>query len=237
MEKTGEFFTKEQGEKNGSSADLVAERLREIISEGKLTPGDKLPPERDLAKMLGVSRPTLRAGIRSLTTVGILRSRQGAGTYVAPAGDLPVLDPVPLRILASFYNIDMSEFSETYRLIRQYIAGLAAERATSEQMTVLAEEVAGMYAGVNDPELFDEHECTFHRMLLSAAGNRVLAALAGMLRFSAAETHDSDETRDLFQACEQNRAIYQAMRQRNISGAYDAMGDYLTSGHITPTAW
>src|SRR5688572_28979331 len=86
------IFRNLNSEKNGTTAEEVVSRLREMIQNGELSPGDRLPPERDLAKLLGVSRPTLRAGIRSLTTVGILQSKQGAGTFVAEAQESPTLD-------------------------------------------------------------------------------------------------------------------------------------------------
>ena len=78
--KTPAVFKNLASNRNGSTAEEVAARLREMIHSGELSAGDKLPPERDLAKILGVSRPTLRAGIRSLSAVGILFSKQGAGT-------------------------------------------------------------------------------------------------------------------------------------------------------------
>ena len=83
------IFSNLNSEKNGTTAEEVVTRLREMIQNGELAAGDRLPPERDLAKLLGVSRPTLRAGIRSLTTVGILQSKQGAGTFDADAEESP----------------------------------------------------------------------------------------------------------------------------------------------------
>src|SRR6478672_5837544 len=94
-------FSNLNSEKNGTTAEEVVERLRRMIQSGELSPGDRLPPERDLAKLLGVSRPTLRAGIRSLSTVGILQSRQGAGTFVVEKGESPTLDSSPLRMMAA----------------------------------------------------------------------------------------------------------------------------------------
>ncbi|HEV8593379.1 MAG TPA: GntR family transcriptional regulator, partial [Pyrinomonadaceae bacterium] len=87
-----ELFKSLDSQQNSMTAEGVVIQLRDMIHRGELLSGDRLPPERDLAKMLGVSRPTLRAGIRSLTTVGILQSRQGAGTFVAERDESPTLD-------------------------------------------------------------------------------------------------------------------------------------------------
>src|SRR5919199_4451251 len=65
-----------------SLAHDAAEHLKELIRSGTLQPGDKLPPERDLATRLGVSRPTLREAVRGLVIMGLLETRHGAGTFV-----------------------------------------------------------------------------------------------------------------------------------------------------------
>src|SRR5437764_14556068 len=86
-------------ERRGTTSDEVISRLREMIHRGELRSGDRLPPERDFAKMLGVSRPTLRAGIRSLSAMGVLKSRQGAGTFVVKTDEQPTLDISPLHLM------------------------------------------------------------------------------------------------------------------------------------------
>ena len=106
------IFSNLNSEKNGTTAEEVVTRLREMIQNGELSHGDRLPPERDLAKLLGVSRPTLRAGIRSLTTVGILQSKQGAGTFVAEAQESPTLDTSALRLLSALHGFTSDEMFE-----------------------------------------------------------------------------------------------------------------------------
>src|SRR5438876_10799545 len=114
-------------DKGGSSSEEVVLHLREMIHRGELQRGDRLPPERDLAKLLGVSRPTLRAGIRSLATVGILQSKQGAGTFVAMADESPTLDSSPLRMLSALHGFTSDEMVEARLALEMSIAGLAAE--------------------------------------------------------------------------------------------------------------
>src|SRR6185436_10186909 len=167
--------------KNGSSAEEVAARLRDMIHSGELGAGDRLPPERDLAKMLGVSRPTLRAGIRSLATVGILVSRQGAGTFVAEADESPTLDSSPLRMLSALHGFTSDEMFEARLALEMSIASLAAQRATSEQMTLMAEEITGMYASLTDPEQYLVHDMRFHQTIAAASNNRILTSLMNMV--------------------------------------------------------
>ena len=103
------LFKTIDSERHGTTSEEVVQQLREMIHRGELRPGDRLPPERDLAKLLGVSRPTLRAGIRTLAAVGVLQSRQGAGTFVVEADASPALDANPLRLMESLNGFSNEE--------------------------------------------------------------------------------------------------------------------------------
>jgi GntR family transcriptional regulator, transcriptional repressor for pyruvate dehydrogenase complex len=200
-----------------------------MIQRGEISAGDRLPPERDLAKLLGVSRPTLRAGIRSLSTVGILQSRQGAGTFVAEADESPTLDSSPLRLLSALHGFTSDEMFEARLALEMSIAGLAAERATSEQMTLLAEEIAGMYASLEDPEQYLVHDMQFHQTVAAASGNRILTSLMNMVATILFDYRSKTVKRatDLKESAEQHHNIYRAMREHNPEAARQAMRDHL----------
>src|SRR5215218_4328224 len=212
-------------EKNGSTAEEVAARLRDMIHSGELAAGDRLPPERDLAKLLGVSRPTLRAGIRSLSTVGILQSRQGAGTFVAEAEESPTLDSSQLRLLSALHGFTSDEMFEARLALEMSIAGLAAERATSEQMTLLAEEIAGMYASLEEPEQYLVHDMQFHQTVAAASGNRILTSLMNMVATILFDYRSKTVKRatDLKESAEQHHNIYRAIREHNPEATRQAM--------------
>ncbi len=223
------IFTSLNSEKNGTTVGEVVERLRKMIHSGELSPGDRLPPERDLAKLLGVSRPTLRAGIRSLSTVGILQSKQGAGTFVVEKDDSPTLDSSSLRMLSALHGFTSDEMFEARLALEMSIAGLAAERASSEQMTLMAEEITGMYASLNEPEQYLLHDMQFHQTIASASNNRILTSLMNMI---AAILYDSrsktvKRAKDLKQSAEQHHNIYRAMREHDPEAARRAMHDHL----------
>ena len=222
-------FTTIISEKNGTTAEEVVTRLREMIQSGELSAGDRLPPERDLAKLLGVSRPTLRAGIRSLATVGILQSRQGAGTFVAEAEESPTLDSSPLRLMAALHGFTSDEMFEARLALEMSIAGLAAKRVTSEQMTTLAEEIAGMYASLNEPEQYLVHDMRFHQIVAAASGNRILTSLMNMVATILFEYRSKTVKRatDLKESAEQHHNIYRALRDHDHEGAEQAMHDHL----------
>ncbi|CAN5818355.1 FadR/GntR family transcriptional regulator [soil metagenome] len=227
--KKKDIFTTIDSEKNGTTAEEVVTRLREMIQRGEIAAGDRLPPERDLAKLLGVSRPTLRAGIRSLTTVGILQSRQGAGTFVAKAEESPTLDGNSLRMMAALHGFTSDEMFEARLSLEMSIAALAAERVSSEQMTQMAEEVAGMYASLGEPEQYLVHDMRFHQVVAAASNNRILTSLMNMVAKILFETRSKTVHRalDLKDSAEQHREIYRAIRVRNSEEARQAMRHHL----------
>src|SRR5881394_1712060 len=123
---------------NDSAAAVVA-HVRQLIDSGSLGPGARLPPERDLARQVGVSRPTVRAGLRTLAALGVVRSRRGSGTYI-PDGP-PTLGVEALTFVAALHNFSGDDFYEARRVLEVAAAGMAAERATPEQLATLADEV------------------------------------------------------------------------------------------------
>ncbi len=227
--KKSAVFKNLDSERNGTTAEEVAARLREMIHSGELSAGDKLPPERDLAKILGVSRPTLRAGIRSLSAIGILQSKQGAGTFVAVAAESPTLDSSPLRMLSALHGFTSDEMFEARLALEMSIAGLAARRATSEQMTTLAEEIAGMYASLNEPEQYLVHDMRFHQIVAAASGNRILTSLMNMVATILFDSRSKTVKRakDLKESAEQHHNIYRALRDHDPDAAERAMHDHL----------
>ena len=121
------------------AAKLVVAYVRQLIESGEFKAGDKLPPERELARLVGVSRPSVRAGLQSLATVGVVESRRGAGTYVADGP--PLLDVNPLSLFSALHGIPQDELFEARRVIEIDLAGMAAERARGEELAVISEEV------------------------------------------------------------------------------------------------
>lgn len=144
----------------GVAADPTQE-LRRLVVGGSYEPGDRLPPERELAQRFGVSRPALREAIRSLVTSGLLEARRGSGTYVAPI-HLPDLFAVRLRL-------------------EPLAAELAASRCTRAQgrrLAVLRERLA---SALDDAPEFALRDRELHAELAAAAGSRLLNELLGRL--------------------------------------------------------
>src|SRR5262245_42533530 len=161
------------------ATEQVVARVYELIKREELKPGDRLPPERELAKDLGISRLSLRSGLSSLITMGVLKSRQGAGTFISDGP--PVLDSEPLRLLAALHGFSFEHMFETRSVLEVGAAGLAAERATGEQLATMSEQIADMFASLKDPQQFLVHDVAFHRAVAAASNNPTLATLVEMV--------------------------------------------------------
>ncbi len=214
-------------EKSGLMAEQVVIQVRDMIREGKLRPGDRLPPERELAKRLGISRASLRHGLRFLAAIGVLTSRHGSGTYIADGP--PALDSEPLRMLADLHRFTPNEMFEARKLLEVGLAGLAARNASNENLAVMSEEVAEMYATLNDPQEYLVHDIRFHRAIAAASGNQILAALMNMVSTAMYERRRATVERatDLKESAEFHRKIYRLIRAGKSEEARAAMNEHL----------
>ncbi len=207
--------------------DRVTEHVRHLIETGELQPGDRLPGERDLARTLGVSRPTVRSGLKALEAMGVVLSRPGAGTFIADGP--PDLGREPLGLLAALHGFTPDEMFEARRVLEVGVAGLAAEHAAAEHLTAMAEELTEMFAALEDPREFLLHDVRFHRALASGCGNRVLAALVEMVaaQFYEQRRRTVAGARDLRESAEMHRRIFRAVRSKDPGAARTAMTEHL----------
>jgi GntR family transcriptional repressor for pyruvate dehydrogenase complex len=209
------------------AAGQVVEHVRQLIEAGRLKPGNRLPPERDLAASIGVSRPSLRSGLRTLQAMGVVRSRQGAGTFIADGP--PRLGGGPLSFLAALHGFTRDEMFEARRVLEMGSAALSAERAGPEQLAAMAEEVTGMFAALDNPQEFLIHDIQFHRTVAAASHNPVLGTLIDTVSELMYERRrlTVERAHDLKESAEMHRRIYHAIKAKNPEQARRAMGEHL----------
>jgi GntR family transcriptional repressor for pyruvate dehydrogenase complex len=171
----------------------------------------------------------VRVGLHALAAMGVVRSRHGSGTYI-PDGP-PTLGSEPLSLLAALHGFTREEMYEARRLLEVGAAGLAAERATPDQLATLADEVSNLFAALDDPLRFLVHDIKFHREVAAASGNPIIAALVEMVSAlyydHRRETAQQASDRDLREAAELHRRIYQAIRAHDMEAARTAMNEHL----------
>ncbi len=210
-----------------AAAHLVVAHVRGLIERGTLRAGTRLPSERDLSRQLGVSRPSLRAGLRSLAAMGVVEIRRGAGSFIT-AGP-PALGSEALRFQAALHGITREQMFEARLVLEVAVAGLAAERATAERLMAISDEATGMFASMSDPQAFLLHDIGFHRAVAAASGNPILSAVVEMVAelFREQRRQTIDGASDLKDAADEHRRIYQAIRSRDPDRARRAMGGHL----------
>jgi GntR family transcriptional repressor for pyruvate dehydrogenase complex len=165
----------------GRVAERVASRILDVISREELRPGDRLPPERELAALLGASRPSLREALQTLKAQGRVDIRHGTGVFVA--------DPETTRSLrAAVFAEEMSlaELFDMREVLELPAAGWAAKNQDRERLDRVQrayDELNIASAGVEvDWELLGRLDAAFHMRIVEAAGNRFLTRTLGVLQ-------------------------------------------------------
>jgi GntR family transcriptional repressor for pyruvate dehydrogenase complex len=209
----------------------VVDHVRREIEAGRLGPGDRLPPERELAQQMGVSRPSLRSGLRTLAAMGIIHARRGAGTFIVEGP--PQLGKAPLQFMAALHGLTLDQMYEARRMLEVGAAGLAAARATGEQLVAMADEITGMYATLDDPQSFLRHDLGFHRAVAAGSGNPIVATIIGTLvEIIWEDGHVNMQGFSLRESADTHRRIYDAIRARSPERARREM-----TAHLERARW
>jgi GntR family transcriptional repressor for pyruvate dehydrogenase complex len=205
----------------------VVNHIRSLMENGTLKPGDKLPPERQLALTLKISRASLRTGIGYLAAMGVMKVRHGVGTFIE---DGPAeFNAASLGLMGALYGFQFWQMFEARLILEGSLAALAAKRGTEEDHAALAEQVAEMYAIADNPADFLLHDVQFHRTIAQASGNPILAALiktitAAMYEKRLKTVERASYLRDM---AEMHREIYRAIRAHDPEEARKRMEQHL----------
>ena len=161
-------------------ADQVTDELQEWFRSGELTPGMRLPPERELAARFGVSRTSLRDALQRLELLGYLDARQGDGTYVRVPGAEAVSQP--FRNLVSTLPQNAADLLEFRTLLEPEVAALAAAHLTPESRQELTRSLERQQALPDRSPRLIREDALFHDALARAAGNTVVLRVLETLR-------------------------------------------------------
>jgi GntR family transcriptional repressor for pyruvate dehydrogenase complex len=163
----------------GSLAERISQQIEEMIAAEQLRPGDRLPAERDLAGLLGVSRPSVREAVRSLAAQGRLSVHHGRGVFVE--------EPSRQRLRRELFRqtTDIDELFAMREVLEVPAAGWAAERATSAEINAIRTAFDALNRAVEQrpvdwPEL-QRLDAMFHEAVVLAAGNRFMDRIVGVL--------------------------------------------------------
>jgi len=153
----------------------VAGQVTDLVARGEFRPGDRLPPERDLAKLLGVSRPTVREAMIALEIAGLVDVRVGAGAFVTDKARNGTHGSANGRLFEGAGSSPL-ELIAARRTIEPEVAALAAQRATPAEIMAIAETIAMIGAAQDTPE-HRAADHLFHVRVGLASHNSVLTAI------------------------------------------------------------
>jgi GntR family transcriptional repressor for pyruvate dehydrogenase complex len=219
----------------------IAEQIRASILAGEFAPGEKLPPERELAEMFGVSRPSVREALNMLAASGLVMSYQGGGTVVislveAMAGN-------PLTELIRVQQERALDVIEVRKGMESWTADYAAQRAQPEDLRRLEEIVDGMRRNLDGLKQSEDLDANFHIVIARSTHNIVWLHMMQSL-FDAMKEFQQSVWRAVYLTSEDHhllyehhRAIFERIKARDPEGARDAMGIHLTFAEQRSTAF
>lgn len=217
-------------------AELVARKILDMVRSGNLKPGEQLPPERELAVMLQVSRPSVREALRGLQILGVLRMRQGGGIFVTQLEASDLLAPLQFFITLTPQNIDA--LYEARVTIDSAVARRATTNLSDEQIARLRSMALVQENLVADPIGFRVSDLEFHHTIIDAAGNPFLERMAKSLFVLGMEYRriSAESQAVLARSVRDHRAIVAALESRDPEAVADAVARHLESVYVSTRA-
>jgi GntR family transcriptional repressor for pyruvate dehydrogenase complex len=209
----------------------IADQIRELIDRGGFEAGTRLPPERDLAQQLGVSRPSLREALIALDVEGRVEVRSGSGVFVSVQPE-----PAPRRTAA--LGESPSQLMEARSVIEGEVVVLACARITDERLARLRKLLKGMEADIQRRRTRVDFDREFHLTLAEVTGNAVLTRLVAELfderhsPISAKISSRFENTRTWKAALKEHEAILAAVEARDPIAAQVAMRAHLKASAL-----
>lgn len=169
----------EEAKKHTTDSEAIFEALKERIIAGEWKPGEQIPSENKLCQMTGASRVTVRSAIQRLSSLGLVESRRGSGTFVCElSGEQHLNSVLPYFVLSQPDRISMFEFR---RIIETEGAALAALRADSEQIAAMHEATRKMAAATTTEEI-TQYDLEFHHLIMQGSRNSILVKVFEVLQ-------------------------------------------------------
>lgn len=217
-----------------SQTDVVMHGIKTMITEGRLVAGSRLPIEKDLAVELGISRGSLREGVRALCAMGVLETRQGDGTYVTSLDASLLLAPMGFMV-----DLQAPAATAHVQAVRRVLESEAAGRAALFIQPAALEEARGALDRI-EPMIHGEvpldhlammdADVAFHGVVARASGNPALAALIDALASRTIRgriSHAMSKNGVVGEAHREHRAILEALEKGDPDRARLAMGIHL----------
>jgi len=211
----------------------IAEMIQQQINDGKLKPGDRLPPERELAALLKVNRATVREAIHLLSERGLVERKNGRGTHIMAMHPGSVGEAINRFFVSN--NCSQRELHEFRSIFEPKVAAFAATNARPEDIRKLSTVLGDLEAAwdTQDPQRLASTDAEFHLGLAAASHNTLMFAVATglhtVLERSMKMSHASAHSEESFRT---HRMIYRAVAQHDPVKAEQAMSKQLATSPI-----
>lgn len=206
---------------------LLILRFQQLLSDGLLTPGTKLPPERELAASFGVARSSLRQALKVLEIMGVITQKVGDGSYLNK--DASSVLAVPMEFLFLLDDTSLQELTELRLMIEPALAAKAAERANADDIALLRQSIIDLEQSKHDRVRLVASDLLFHRAIFQATGNRLTGRLFHVVhRAMLNMMMVTSQLVDLEHTLHFHQPIFLAIQQRDPELASRLMTDHLT---------
>ena len=200
--------------------------FKQLIAEGVLKPGGRLPAERELAENFGVSRSSLRQALKVLEIMGVISQHVGDGTYVSNSAGSLLGEPMEFLILLD--GISFHELMEARLIVEPELAARAAQRSSPEDIERIRGELEAMEKAGDDLSTFVAHDLDFHKGIFEAAGNRVCTSMFSVVHQALDKLITiTSQMVDHNHTIELHRRIFEAIRKRDSVEARRRMAEHL----------
>jgi GntR family transcriptional repressor for pyruvate dehydrogenase complex len=208
--------------------------LRDMIMDGKLHPGSKLPPERELARQFGVNRASVRQALKALDVMGIVHQRVGDGTYLTHDASTTLRAPLDFLILVD--GVSIQELFEARRIVEPELAARAAKRRSEKDLEALRSALESMRIALENADIDElaENDLRFHEIIWQASGNRVCQRMFSSLqRIMCQSLRVTTSLRDDGTPLSAHESMYYAIQEGDSIKARQLMTDHLAQGEST----
>ncbi|MDD5659768.1 MAG: FadR/GntR family transcriptional regulator [Actinomycetota bacterium] len=206
---------------NLSSA--AVKQILNLIINQTLKPGDKLPSETELSRLMGMSRGTLREALKSLENLGVISSKPGAGRYVNFYGIEEFLNN--LSLILSIDVKEISDLLEFRKMLELFLIEKAVKNFTKEDLSIMKKEIILAEKHINDNRKFIDHDLNFHMLIYKASGNSVIPKLIEIIRsLCLRQQYEIGKNQGaLKRALEFHKEIYKAIVNKDVDLAKQEM--------------
>jgi GntR family transcriptional regulator, transcriptional repressor for pyruvate dehydrogenase complex len=210
--------------------DSIVNQIKDLVLQGKLNEGDKLPPERELMNLFGVGRPSLREALKVLEAQGLIEKTQ-KGTIITGNHDKFFSDSLMFQLY--FSSADWQDIFEARRFLEKELTYLATTRANSEDFNEIEQTIVDMELSVreNNQTEYVRSNLEFHKKIAKASKNLVLFNLYESINNLVKHSQESGVTvyGVMNESLNYHKAIFKSMKERNAERASDLMVQHINS--------